>query len=734
MNTPKKTLSLYLRNLLLIISLFISLHTMAGEIPDDVAKNRKDTFESLLFSDPPPLSATLRSILENHFGVDKSPNNHKDVYYVLNIGYVNGKIYDPSSNRFQKVRLRGYTGEDSNHKRITEVNQFVAPQIEAHPGDTVRILLKNNLPADATCLNSHVMQQQTTANKLADKPHCFNGTNLHAHGLWISPTGNSDNVLLSINPGINFEYQYDLSNDIPEGTFWYHSHRHGSTALQVSSGMAGALIIRGNRKPTPTSNGDLSTLLIDPDTGKSYKEHTVLFQQIAYACQGKDGKLKRTQDGKINWSCNPGETGVIESYDQFGPGTWPASGRWTSINGIVLPTFKSQVGDVERWRLIHAGVRETINLTFRKINPKINLNELHKRAYTGNLKKQDAARLVEELCSGETIPFQIVAADGLTMSHTITSEKVTLQPGYRYDLLTIFPSAGGYCMIQPQQPKAGSINSESSAQSLLGFVSVAGKENIPTNAITSTLVNKLTKSAEKFMPENVRAEIVKDIAHVEGKDNHHGILLTKFTPHPGDITEDDVRGQAKQKLVFFVGADQKNNPIFALSHDFSVEKTNGIYMPSKLFIYDPNKVGLTLPLGKAQEWELRSYSVSHPFHIHVNPFQIVAIYDPQGRDVSEPGVVEADGDTQFSGLKGQWKDTILVKTNLLPGDLKKDPKNFYRFVIRTRYKRYIGEFVLHCHILDHEDQGMMENIAVSLPDSVGPSSNLMTEQHHSKMP
>ncbi len=73
------------------------------------------------------------------------------------------------------------------------------------------------------------------------------------------------------------EYQYDLSNDIPEGTYWYHSHRHGSTALQVSSGMAGAFIIRGNRKPTPTSNGDLSTLLMDPETGQSYKEHTVLF-------------------------------------------------------------------------------------------------------------------------------------------------------------------------------------------------------------------------------------------------------------------------------------------------------------------------------------------------------------------------------------------------------------------------------------------------------------------------
>ncbi|MDD0908996.1 multicopper oxidase domain-containing protein [Xylella fastidiosa subsp. multiplex] len=96
----------------------------------------------------------------------------------------------------------------------------------------------------------------------------------------------------------------------------------------------------------------------------------------------------------------------------------------------------------------------------------------------------------------------------------------------------------------------------------------------------------------------------------------------------------------------------------------------------------------------------------------------MAIYDPQGRDVSAPGVVEADGDTQFSGLKGQWKDTILVKTNLLPGDLKNNPKNFYRFIIRTRYQRYIGEFVLHCHILDHEDQGMMEKISVSLQDNV----------------
>jgi L-ascorbate oxidase len=35
------------------------------------------------------------------------------------------------------------------------------------------------------------------------------------------------------------------------------------------------------------------------------------------------------------------------------------------------------------------------------------------------------------------------------------------------------------------------------------------------------------------------------------------------------------------------------------------------------------------------------------------------------------------------------------------------------------YQRYIGDFVLHCHILDHEDQGMMQNVRIALPDGSG---------------
>ena len=57
----------------------------------------------------------------------------------------------------------------------------------------------------------------------------------------------------------------------------------------------------------------------------------------------------------------------------------------------------------------------------------------------------------------------------------------------------------------------------------------------------------------------------------------------------------------------------------------------------------------------------------------------------------------------------------------------------YTVVVRTRYQRYIGDFVLHCHILDHEDQGMMQNVRIQLSGGPGASdsksSTLSAHQH-----
>ncbi len=134
--------------------------------------------------------------------------------------------------------------------------------------------------------------------------------------------------------------------------------------------------------------------------------------------------------------------------------------------------------------------------------------------------------------------------------------------------------------------------------------------------------------------------------------------------------------------------------------------------------YNPARLDRKLTLGTAEEWKLTSNGTGHPFHIHVNPFEIVSIVNNAnpGVDVSVLGTPDANNDPQYPGLKGVWKDTLWIKPN-------------YTVTVRTRYERYIGEFVLHCHILDHEDQGMMQNVAIALPGGTPASVNADSEAH-----
>ncbi len=67
--------------------------------------------------------------------------------------------------------------------------------------------------------------------------------NLHTHGLHASPDGNADNVLLDIPAGKGNVYDYAVPKDMPNGLYWYHSHRHTVTAQQTYLGLAGLLEI-----------------------------------------------------------------------------------------------------------------------------------------------------------------------------------------------------------------------------------------------------------------------------------------------------------------------------------------------------------------------------------------------------------------------------------------------------------------------------------------------------------
>jgi FtsP/CotA-like multicopper oxidase with cupredoxin domain len=644
------------------LAIFSSMVVLAGYC----GASRAQPAVERVVEDPPHLKLQYKQAPQGLRLQAGAPAPAAEASLDLDVVYTDGRIWNPAEGRYDAVHLRSYQGT-----RVDPNAPYVSPMLEIVPGTTIRISLNNKLPADPSC--------SSDGSGGVNTPHCFNGTNLHTHGLWVNPAGNGDNVLISIDPGVSFQYEYNVPSDHPAGTFWYHTHRHGSTALQVSSGMAGALVIRGNRPPTPTATGDLDTLL-RPTRTQPFRERVLVLQQIQYACRDAQGKIKTNPDG--SYRCDAGDVGGIEGYDQFGPGSWPASGRFTTINGLVLPFFRgAAAGDIERWRVIHGGVRDTVNLEFRM------LRSGAPSPLTLRASQHDA--FVGDNCTGEPLPQHLVAADGLTTAAAIKTRQTIYQPAYRWDTLMVFPQEGTYCVIDAAAPAAGSVNQAAPSRQLLGLVQVAKGRPI-TSDITQYIGNELAAAAAVNMPADVRAKVVADL--------RNGVRLASFVPHP-DVADNEVTGT--QELVFFIDT-KKSPPTF---------EVNG--KP-----YDPSRMDRVLKLGGVDEWTLRSDFVSHPFHIHVNPFQIVRILDPNGKDVSAPGAVDDAGgtvDPQYPGLKGVWKDVLWVKNLVPPGK----PPGQYTIVVRTRYQRYIGAYVLHCHILDHEDQGMMQNVSIALPDGRG---------------
>ncbi len=119
---------------------------------------------------------------------------------------------------------------------------------------------------------------------------------------------------------------------------------------------------------------------------------------------------------------------------------------------------------------------------------------------------------------------------------------------------------------------------------------------------------------------------------------------------------------------------------FALNHGMVPGQGMVFVINGKSF--DPQRMDTEVVLDTVEDWDIINTGVmDHPFHLHTNSFQVVA---RNGQPVPYRA----------------WKDTVLVPT----GEVVR---------IRIPFKDYPGKTVYHCHILDHEELGMMGTIEMS---------------------
>jgi suppressor of ftsI len=161
----------------------------------------------------------------------------------------------------------------------------IAPVIRASPGDVLKITYVNDLPPKSgeTC---------------AMNP-CMDMTNLHFHGLSVSPDAPQDDVLTMLAmPGRVLHYSVEIPRDHPPGLFWYHTHPHGESDRQVLDGVSGAIVIEGMERYAPQVRRLHERVMVvrgrsierDPDAAKLRNEVEIPSKR----CGGAVGPLKKS--------------------------------------------------------------------------------------------------------------------------------------------------------------------------------------------------------------------------------------------------------------------------------------------------------------------------------------------------------------------------------------------------------------------------------------------------------
>ena len=111
-------------------------------------------------------------------------------------------------------------------------------------------------------------------------------------------------------------------------------------------------------------------------------------------------------------------------------------------------------------------------------------------------------------------------------------------------------------------------------------------------------------------------------------------------------------------------------------------------------VFDPNRLDVAVRIGTYERWTLCNVSTAiHPFHIHVNEFQVLSVNGVASTPQGTEDVVQIPA--AYTNGAGQ----------LVAGQV----------VIMNHFTDFNGWFVFHCHILAHEDSGMMQSIEVLLP-------------------
>ena len=606
--------------------------------------------------------------------------------------------------------------------------EYGGMRLQLEPGDHLKIHFINQLPP-----------VPPDAKHLGDPMGAMligNPTNLHTHGLIVEPrqatatnptygdyvyllaypTGQKPTMAM---PGLDLTDQpldYDIYVPLnhPSGSYWIHPHVHGLALNQVSYGLAGTITVGSPtdyltgpashaghelRGGVTVRNMMLKDIEVTPD-GK------VMSQEDPDFCMSEPNPDEAPRDGSCAGQSYTDEGGILHDYK---------GGKWFStINGQVFPTIHaSPQGEI--WRISTASGSRTYQLA------------------------------LNDGVTGKPLAFQVLAVDGITLNgnmdasgmgqasggkvkpvpcpealkgvreavcatamHLMPSARVEIwippMPGHKSAVLLsnsydTGPAGDDWPSIRLAQVEfpgsgwgeSGALKVKAAPGNLLAKAGLLGSDvKIDGGRTAGEIPLQAGPAMESHLSGAERMQLHE---HLNALTAPEGIPSAPCVTLP----------EGHRRRVFF-GLPTGNPYAFGLGYE-EVDR-RGRPVPGTfqdITPFDHSVINVCVPLAEGnttatEEWELVNVSgEDHNFHIHQTKFHVL----DEKNSAAPPNALMDNvpllhGSNACDGSVETWRD----------GACQVKP-----VVVSIPFSE-VGDFVYHCHILEHEDGGMMAHIRV----------------------
>ncbi len=614
---------------------------------------------------------------------------------------------------------------------------YPGPVLMIKPGETLELEFDNDI-----AIPGLTEKQAQMASLVENNSYGLNGgamaggmdsTNFHMHGGHVSPTGFADNVVSRYTTGQDWTTIIDIPKDHGRGSYWYHPHYHPAVNTQVYGGLSGFMQVGDPLKNIPglenipRNLGVIKTMQvgIDEDSG-DYKLASI------------NGNILGTQSLATN------RASMFTINGEYQPEINKKSGGWQSF------TFSNQDNNYY------------MNLAIRHEQPDGSWKELPLYIYG-----EDGHQYPQIRHANKTVLGYQQVGDNAD-SYEQASDLISLPSGKRMDLLVNLPAGKSELItaysFKGKNDETFDINSlrwqpsqyaELSSENKDTSVPNSGPGAIATFIIDGDAPNLSTKKLNKMVKrinKQINVQKITPLTSVEEYSENAipSVNLFKTDKDNNDLWDPTRKREFNYQILQLVGPEdqwdiptQKAIAARANTED-AVTKYN--YIPTgdvpwlgyenPDLINDhvfPNGPLIIAQLGTMEEWSLRNwnwggievpnggYFTSHPFHIHVNDYQVKesdnelprkrTLEDVTQLNSSGYNYVDADGVPHIKDpLVGDFVPIDEALDQSTSSSVKTTGYN--DTTIRMLFQDFLGTFVHHCHLLEHEDAGMMQVVSV----------------------